>query len=295
MFTLLQTAAPETTKNTTQAFDDSNTPVHDLDDVIIVLLFSLYACFMFVLLKYIANTFFDGECDLYSVIAQQQQQRTRGAQRRRGSRRLRAEPLPAYAEQDPMEWGLLHPDAGSQSPPPAYLTIFVPDEAWMRDERGTNDDAAVLPPPYVQQGTRDYEPRIILRVARRSLRLGSGLDQMAGQLEQTHPNVDIEAAFAVSVWSLAFSKALVAENAWQSHADHFTYNGQFGSSRDGCDGSDRDSCISSSSGGTGGGTKQIPGPHMGSGRVAREVNTLSRKRKVLDAVAERWHEMTCSV
>ncbi|KAK2021808.1 hypothetical protein LX32DRAFT_711683, partial [Colletotrichum zoysiae] len=152
MFTLLQTAASETTKNTTQAFD--NTPVPDLDDLTIVLLISIYACFMFALLKYVAITCFDSNCDLYSVIAQQQQQRTRRADRRR----LRAEPLPAYAEQDPMEWGgLLHPDAGCQSPPPAYLTVFVPDEARMRDGSGTNGDAAVLPPPYLQPETQNPE------------------------------------------------------------------------------------------------------------------------------------------
>ncbi|KAK2042450.1 hypothetical protein LZ31DRAFT_543296 [Colletotrichum somersetense] len=149
MFTLLQTAASETTKNTTQAFD--NTPVPDLDDLTIVLLVSIYACFMFVLLTYIANTCFDSDCDLYSVIAQQQ--RTRRAERQR----LRAEHLPAYAEQDPMEWGLLHPDAGSQSPPPAYLAIFIPDEARMRDGSGTNGDAAVLPPPYLQQEPHNPE------------------------------------------------------------------------------------------------------------------------------------------
>ncbi|KAK1590355.1 uncharacterized protein LY79DRAFT_670046 [Colletotrichum navitas] len=144
----------ETAKKTTQGFGDSLLP--SLDDLAFMLLVGLYSCLIFLLFIHIADLCLERNRGPDGLIAQQRRIR------RAEQRRLRvAEPLPIYVEEDPMEWGRLHPDVGAQSSPPAYYTIVIErppsNEERMRVGSRTNGDTAVLPPPYVEQEVQTFE------------------------------------------------------------------------------------------------------------------------------------------
>ncbi|WDK21053.1 hypothetical protein CGRA01v4_12342 [Colletotrichum graminicola] len=158
MSNILEAAVSKTTIKTTQDFDDTFIPWPQ--GLAFTLLVGFYSCLIVVLFVHIAGLCLESHRGPNGLTAQQR--RARRAEQRR---LLRAEPLPVYIEEDPMQWRLLDPDAGAQSSPPAYDTIFIERspsiEERMRDGSRTNDDTAGLtagmPPPYVDQEVQTFE------------------------------------------------------------------------------------------------------------------------------------------
>ncbi|KAK1998792.1 hypothetical protein LX36DRAFT_669963 [Colletotrichum falcatum] len=158
MSSFMKMAVAGTTKQTTQAFDNSRIP--GSNGLALMLLVGLCFCIVFLLFIHIADWCLERHCR--SI--EQQRRASRADQRR--LRRLRAaEPLPTYIEQDPMGRRPLDPHTGAQSPPPAYYKIVIPQLSsdWQRMRHGceANDAAVVLPPPYLERDAQALQENML--------------------------------------------------------------------------------------------------------------------------------------